>query len=169
MNDANENRLRDVIPFVAKNRDGRQRVAVGELVAEVCEAFESRFAKCAVIAEADVPAEHVAWADRDELRRALEQLVENAVAAMPRGGQLTVISHVGSRGLELEVAGNGEAFFGDNRCLAIGPIRRSRGLGLPLVESLAETHGGTVTAVHCPEGGAAVTLLLPHRAMKAAA
>jgi signal transduction histidine kinase len=37
------------------------------------------------------------------------------------------------------------------------------GLGLSIVHRIAEAHGGSVTAMNCPEGGAAFTIELPRR------
>jgi signal transduction histidine kinase len=43
-------------------------------------------------------------------------------------------------------------------------------LGLSIVNRIVEAHGGRVTAMNCPEGGAAFTIELPpRRAMGAAA
>jgi len=40
------------------------------------------------------------------------------------------------------------------------------GLGLAIVYRIAVVHGGHVTAVNCPDGGAAFTLYLPHRILE---
>jgi signal transduction histidine kinase len=43
------------------------------------------------------------------------------------------------------------------------------GLGLAIVERAVETHGGTVHACNCPEGGAAFTIRIPRKVLEAAA
>jgi two-component system sensor histidine kinase HydH len=47
--------------------------------------------------------------------------------------------------------------------------RDGAGLGLAIALRVAQAHGGDLMAANCPEGGAAFTLRLPHRALEAAA
>jgi signal transduction histidine kinase len=43
------------------------------------------------------------------------------------------------------------------------------GLGLAIVDRVAEAHGGEVRAANCPEGGAAFTLKIPDQRRREAA
>ena len=78
-----------------------------------------------------------------------------------------------ARGFELEIADSGPGLRDDVRRRMFEPFFTTKssgtGLGLAIVGRIAEVHGGQITACNCPEGGAAFTLQIPHRAMEAAA
>lgn len=121
----------------------------------------------------DVPAGQAVAADRDMLRRAVMNLVLNALDAMPEGGTLTVTSAAGAEGVELEVADSGPGLSDEAKRRAMEPFyttkRGGTGLGLAIVSRIADVHGGEVTAMNCPEGGAAFTIRIPYAAKEAAA
>ncbi|WP_312878550.1 sensor histidine kinase [Lentzea indica] len=100
------------------------------------------------------------------LRRAVDELLANAVRHTPEGGRISV--RVGSRGghVELEVADTGEGFDPAEASLLFDRFHHGRGekrfgLGLALVREIVTGHGGEVEAVGHPGRGARFTLRLP--------
>ena len=57
------------------------------------------------------------WADRDMVRRALLNLVLNAIDVMPSGGELTIIGCETKYGIEIEVADSGPGLPEDSATL----------------------------------------------------
>lgn len=102
------------------------------------------------------------------LRRAVDELLANAMRHTPEGGRIDV--RLGLRGgcVELTVADTGEGFdpieadrlFDRFHRGQDGPERRF-GLGLALLREVVTSHGGTVDAFSHPGKGARFTLRLP--------
>jgi signal transduction histidine kinase len=136
-----------------------------ELVEEVCRPLESQLAGQAIQTVIDIPLSQTVAADRELLRRAVRNLVLNAVDAMPEGGTLVATSAAGANVIELEIADTGTALSDEERQQAFELLptaqRGGTGWGLAVVRRIAELHGGSVTATNCPEGGAAFTLSIP--------
>jgi signal transduction histidine kinase len=112
-------------------------------------------------------------ADRDMLRRAVLNLILNAIDAMPDGGALTVSTRSGPQCVEVEVADTGRGMSEDALGRAFEPFYTTKaggtGLGLAIVYRIAEVHGGRIAAQNRARGGAAFTLSLPHQTQRAAA
>ena len=121
----------------------------------------------------DIPSGQPISADREMIRRTVLNLVLNAMDAMQDGGSLVITSSVSPWGLELEIADSGPGLPEETLQHAFDPFYTTKqggtGLGLAIVYQIAESHGGSVTAVNCPEGGAAFTLSIPQIEMEAAA
>jgi signal transduction histidine kinase len=149
------------------------RLNLSAMVDEVCAAFESSLESQGIQTVVNVPVRMQVVADRDMFRRALTNLVTNAIDAMPDGGSLVITAYEGPRGIELEVADSGAGLLGDSRRRAFDPFFTTKsdgaGLGLTIVRRVAQAHGGEVTADHCPEGGAAFTIRIPRNTLRAAA
>jgi signal transduction histidine kinase len=145
-----------------------------ELVEEVCRPLEPRLTTQAIQTVFDIPANQTITADRELLRRAVRNLVLNAIDAMPEGGTLVATSAGGPYAVELEIADTGPALSDEQREQAFELLPTSQrggaGWGLAVVDHVAALHGGSVMAANCPEGGAAFTLRIPcHAALEAAA
>lgn len=112
-------------------------------------------------------------ADRDMLRRALLNLLLNAIDAMPDGGSLALRAAAGPSGAEFSVADSGPGLPDDVRRRVFEPFYSTKpggtGLGLAIVHRIAEVHGGEVLAENAPGGGAVFTLRIPARFQEAAA
>lgn len=111
-------------------------------------------------------------ADPDLFRRALANLLANALRFVPRGGRVEVeVAGDRSSGVEVRVVDDGcgirqddlphvcERFYrGAN---SRGRDRDGSGMGLAIVTSIMELHGGSVTLVSTVGKGTAVTLRFP--------
>jgi signal transduction histidine kinase len=165
--------VNDLLNFTAHRQPQWQTFVVGDLVNEVCESLEPQLEAQMIDVDVDVPPNTLLTADREMIRRALLNLVLNAIDAMPDGGSLVITSYDNARGFELEVADTGPGLTDEIKRRAFEPFYSTKqngtGLGLAFVHHVAEVHGGTVTAVNCPDGGAAFTIKIPRRAMRAAA
>ncbi len=165
--------VNDLLHFTAERDPQRRLVAVRDLIEDVVQSLAPQLSAQDIQVEIDVPLAQCVSLDRDMLRRAVLNLALNALDAMPDGGQLVVTSVMGPRGLELEIADSGPGLADDVRRRMFEPFFSTKssgtGLGLSIVYRIAEVHGGDVTARNCPEGGAALTIRIPHRALEAAA
>jgi len=112
-------------------------------------------------------------ADGERLRQALVNLIQNAVQAVearqpPEGGEVTVSTAVEGEELVLAVADNGCGMSAEVRARMFEPLFSTKafgvGLGMPLVQRIAEQHGGRVTVESEPGAGTRVALHLPRYA-----
>jgi signal transduction histidine kinase len=112
--------------------------------------------------ERDIPADLKLMGDAKLLRRAIENLVSNAVKFSPGGQTVEISAGRVPGGVEILVQDRGRGVPADKRgqlfekfggiAVQRGSDRRGYGLGLYLVRLVAEAHGGTV-AVRDREGG----------------
>ncbi|MEV6236022.1 HAMP domain-containing sensor histidine kinase [Lentzea sp. NPDC051838] len=100
------------------------------------------------------------------LRRAVDELLANAVRHTPEGGRISVRVRSVAGQVELTVADTGEGFEPRDaerlfERFQHGQGEKRFGLGLALVREIVTGHGGTVEAVGHPGRGARFTLRLP--------
>lgn len=119
--------------------------------------------------EGDLPA--AIEADRALLQQAVYNLVENAIKYTPEGGRVEIRLRARPEGLIYEVRDNGigiapedqprifEKFFRGSQREA--RLQRGSGLGLAMVRSIAEQHGGRVWLESQPGEGSTFYLLIP--------
>jgi len=168
-----ESTVNDLLSFTANRPPNWQSFLIRDLIDEVCASLELQLSAQLVDVEIDVPPTMLVTADRHMLRRAVLNLILNAVDAMTEGGELVITAYRSAGTFELEIADSGEGLPDDVRRRAFEPFYTTKsggtGLGLAIVERVAAAHHGSVTATNCPQGGAAFTLTIPQRAMEAAA
>lgn len=165
--------VNDLLNFSSHREPHWHNFSVRELVDEVCEALGPQLDAQSIRVSTDVSPTTVVTADREMLRRAVLNLVLNAIDAMQEGGQLVFTSFDGPQGFELEVGDSGPGLDQEQLSHVFDPFYTTKsdgtGLGLAIVHRIAEAHGGRVTVRNCPEGGAAFTIEIPRPAMGAAA
>jgi signal transduction histidine kinase len=103
--------------------------------------------------------------DRTLLGRALVNIVENALHAMPGGGTLTVVTSLESGEMALEVTDTGVGMDDEARVRLFEPYFSTRasgtGLGLTIAKRNVELNGGTIAVESAPGRGTTVRLVFP--------
>ena len=112
--------------------------------------------------------------DKRRLARAVGHVVDNAIAATPKGGRILVeVTRRRSKGLELArivVSDNGSGMDAATLARALDGLKissdgkaveRRQGLGLPLARQLVEAHGGTLQLHSEPGQGTTAIIELP--------
>ena len=124
----------------------------------------------------DVPEELVVHADAALLRRVMQNLIANAIRYTPRGTVVIGAQALGdpADGVEIWVRDNGtgipqelrERIFEKADADASADVHS--GLGLVIVKTFVEAHGGTVAVESAPGRGSTFRLRLPGRPGQAA-
>jgi signal transduction histidine kinase len=107
--------------------------------------------------------------DRRLLERLVANLVENAVGHNRRGGHVSVSTFTREGRSVVEVVNDGDVLDPATLPVLLEPFQRidrgargdGAGLGLSIVRSVANAHGGAVALAACPEGGLRATVTLP--------
>ncbi|MCD1590190.1 PAS-domain containing protein [Qipengyuania citrea] len=143
-----------LLPFLTKIvRKEEQRIHDGELTLDL---------------KGD--AEKSVLADPHQLRRAISQLLDNAINGTPRGGRIAI--DIGRKRDEtrIVISDNGRGMSQHELARALEGIRmssdgkgieRRHGLGIPLARQLVEAHGGTLEIRSRKNSGTTATITLP--------
>jgi two-component system heavy metal sensor histidine kinase CusS len=112
-------------------------------------------------------------ADRDLLRRALSNLVDNSLQHTPAGGSVRIVVSATAGGTRIEVHDTGGGIEARHlsrifdRFYRVDDARsrypEGTGLGLSIVRSIVELHGGTVSVRSNPQQGSVFSIELPAR------
>jgi len=104
-------------------------------------------------------------ADGEQLRRAIGNLVLNAIDAMPRGGVLRIASSREDGHVRLSVSDTGMGLTEEECARLFTPYYTTKqhgtGLGLAIVQSVVSDHGGKISVVSSPGNGATFMIELP--------
>ena len=117
----------------------------------------------------DLPATE---ADAVQIQQVLHNLIQNASEALdvqsPHSKELTIRTKYSDLGVTVEIEDNGTGISEPERIFEAFFTTKEDGLGvgLSISRSIAEAHGGTLTAADRDRGGARFSLALPRRALK---
>ncbi len=146
----------------------REDIDLGEVLEEACRDHRERARAAGVELVVRAP-EGQARLDRARLRQAVENLVDNSLRHVSRGGTIGVTAANDGTKVSVAVRDSGPGFPPEFLARAFEPFARSEanaidttgaGLGLAIVRAVAEAHGGSASAENPVEGGALVTLRL---------
>jgi signal transduction histidine kinase len=156
-----------LLHFSSQRDPRRERIDVAQLLHDVVDSLEPQLDAQDIWAKVDCPADLKATADPDMLKRALLNLILNALDALPTGGDLTVTACQTGAGLEIEIADSGPGVPTAILDRLFEPFFTTKGsgtgLGLAIVERIAAAHGGRAKVSNCADGGAAFTLIIPQQ------
>ena len=104
-------------------------------------------------------------ADPDQLRRALGNLVLNALDAMPDGGTLLIRTGLHDGGVRLEISDSGQGLTEEECQRLFTPYYTTKqhgtGLGLAIVQSVVSDHHGKISVSSAAGRGTTFTIDLP--------
>lgn len=162
--------VHDLLHFTADRDPHWERFALRPLVDEVLASVAPQMGAQSIHAVVEIDPACALWADRDMIRRAILNLVLNALDAMPEGGQLGISAVSEADDMLLRVADTGPGLGPEAARRAFEPFFTTKaggtGLGLAIVDRIVDVHGGSVTAANAPAGGAVFTLRLPRTARR---
>lgn len=159
---------------ISEAETGTMRLAMTDvdvtvIVAEAVQLYEDAAEANGVSVAARVPEALAVRADRDRLRQALGNLVDNAVKYTPPGGRVVIEAEREGSDVAIRVRDTGVGIpVRDlpriwDRLYRVDQSRATRGLGLglSLVRASIEAQGGTVSVESTPGKGSTFTLRLP--------
>jgi len=104
-------------------------------------------------------------ADPDLLHRALQNLVLNAIDAMPQGGELAIRTAALGDGIAISVSDTGSGLTQEECGRLFTPYYTTKqhgtGLGLAIVQSVVSDHGGKISVESTKEKGTTFRIELP--------
>jgi two-component system sensor histidine kinase AtoS len=105
--------------------------------------------------------------DPGKMRRVLDNLIQNAVEAMPEGGTLSIEGGLDKGHLSLKVTDTGTGIPEEEMQSLFTPFHTTKpkgmGLGLAYCRRAVEAHGGTITAQSQEGRGTTFTIKIPAR------
>jgi signal transduction histidine kinase len=158
----------EFLRFARPPRLNVERLALRPLLADLAAFMAPEFSKKGVALDLDLAGPETAWVDGFQLKQAVLNLVLNALQATSAGGRVTVRTAEDPRGLVVAVTDDGQGMDDETREKAFAPFFTTRedgtGLGLSLVQRIAEQHGGAVEIESAAGRGTTVTMVLPRPA-----
>jgi two-component system, OmpR family, sensor kinase len=147
-----------------------RRVSAGELLEDAAERFARSPAEADLQVVADGAAHAQVNADSDRIGQTLDNLLENARRYASRS--ITLSAHADAASVDLHVTDDGPGFPPEFLPSAwerfaradVGRTEDGAGLGLAIVRTIAEAHGGHARATNLAGGGADVWISLPRAA-----
>jgi len=150
--------------------DRSEPVALAPLLREVAAGAQAAAARREVRVQVAIHAEASVEGDPFLLRRAISNLLDNAIDFSPAGAEVLLALEASSRRASVNVRDRGpgipdyakdkvfEKFYSLARPHS---QKKSTGLGLAFVKEIAALHRGRVELANAPRGGALATLTLP--------
>jgi len=103
--------------------------------------------------------------DVDKVQRVFVNMMENAIAAMPKGGKITIKSKVRRKDLEIQLTDTGEGIPKKEMKMIWKPFHTTKakgiGLGLSICKRIVEAHGGTISVTSTVGKGTIFLIKLP--------
>jgi signal transduction histidine kinase len=103
--------------------------------------------------------------DGEQLRRVVQNLLLNAIDAMPQGGALRIVTRRNDGVVRIDVADTGQGLSEEERKRLFTPYYTTKqhgtGLGLAIVQSVVADHAGKIWVDSDPGRGATFHIELP--------
>jgi len=154
--------ITDLLDYARVRPPVRRAVSVREIVER---ALSTQTIPTNVRVTLDIAASPPASVDADQVRDAVENLIRNAVEAMPEGGDLRIGARADGGSLALTIADSGVGIPCDVQETLFEPLVTTKplglGLGLTTTRALVENQGGSIGFESTPGRGTRFEVRLP--------
>lgn len=156
----------------------RQPTDLGEVIAEAAANVREVAAQNGVTLRAALPdGTLTADLDRVRIRQVIHNLLNNALAHTPAGGEVTVMARAEPHHLRVTVKDSGSGIAPEHLPHVFGRLYRAdpsrsgggSGLGLSICKSIVEAHDGHIELTSAPGQGTTVTFTVPRTPLGASA
>lgn len=156
--------LRGFLELASPVSNQRRTADLGDVVVEVLELLETE-AEAEGVALVPPTGSARAFVDVEAMRRALINLVRNAIQATPPGGRVEITLDDDGDEVTIQITDQGPGIDPALTGQVFDPFVTGRpsgtGLGLALVRRVIEEHEGSVSLESLPRGGAEALIRLP--------
>jgi signal transduction histidine kinase len=158
--------LEEYLTFAGPEETPRRQVDPAEVVRASVDRLRGPADARAVTVEVKLPKTPERWAiDAEGIGEALDALIDNAIAASPRGSTVEVAVQSEDDQGEVIVRDKGTGIAAEDlpKIFQLGFSRRERrGVGLTVAKQIVKGHGGSITVESSgPGGGAAFHMRVP--------
>ncbi len=146
----------------------REQVGISKIINGLKDKYEPVTLLKNIRLNIDIPPDTVCYCDTSLMRRAVENLLDNAVNYTPENGLIEITSVPGRDGSALIISNTCESVTKDDIRKFFKPFYRGKdrsegkGLGLYIVQYIIESHGGKITA-NLNKNLLTFNLLIPHQ------
>jgi signal transduction histidine kinase len=142
-----------------------EAVDVNEVVRKAVQLFDAQLRERPIASRVECGDLGPILADPELLGRALQNLILNAIDAMPRGGTLSIRTARANGTVTLELADTGEGLTPEECERLFTPYYTTKqhgtGLGLAIVQSIVSDHQGRIAVASAPGQGTTFRIELP--------
>ena len=158
--------LDDFLRFAGRHEIRPVVQPVGPIIEDAAAFYRDRLLRSGIQVRTGLPGDlPPAAVDADLLKQAVSNLILNAEAAMPNGGELLITAERERRSLCLHVTDTGTGIKPEDLDKIFAPYYSTRpggtGLGLPTVRRIIQEHQGTIEVHSEPGRGTRFTIRLP--------
>lgn len=145
--------------FYARPHDpNKEGCSLDDTVEETSHLVENQISQLGIVlsVKSEKPS-IIVWADPDHLKRILLNLLQNAIQAMPNGGEIRIRWCLADGQVSIFVQDDGDGMSREVQEKIFTPFFTTRdqgtGLGLSIVKGLVEVNGGSIRLVRSDENG----------------
>lgn len=162
-----ETLVNDLLAFARSNQESKSLIQLGEVVEHSVAMLRHEADQHNVAIINDSGNDIWINGNRDRLGQVLLNLGNNAVQAMPEGGNLRIIARADAKLATITVCDDGQGINQEDLQRVFEPFFTSKakgtGLGLALCKKIIEEHGGNITVQSAVDQGTSVFITLPIR------
>lgn len=163
--------LRDILTFSRDVKIAFEKLSVNEMVSDCIVSYSALCEEQRITIEERLDADQPVLIDMNQARQAVNNLIANAIDAMPGGGNLLISTAMERRHeagfAAVHISDTGSGIPEDLLEVVFEPfyttkeIGRGTGLGLAISRKVMEEHGGHISAANRKEGGLTASLYFP--------